>query len=102
METLISKRPTLEQLAIAEERKAKKAKVDAPAAAVDQGKGQILARKWIQLPAVEYKESMKPVKVTDLECLCISLFPCHARLVMCVYSSYLHNVLFVSDVVFQG
>jgi RNA exonuclease NGL2 len=58
-------RPTPEQLALSEQRKAKKAKLSATAAhaPVDETKGSILARKWIQLPITPDIEIGQRVKV---------------------------------------
>lgn len=58
--------PTLEQIALAEEKRAKRAKLAATiptapkAIVVDVVKGRILPRKWINLPTTEgSKESMR-------------------------------------------
>jgi hypothetical protein len=57
--------PTPEQLVLSEQRKAKKAKLSASAvpATIDETKGRILARKWVQLPIAPPIDVSRVVKV---------------------------------------
>ena len=48
--------PTAEQIALSQERKAKRAKSAIEKAAVEEDKGRILDRKWIQLRSTDGQE----------------------------------------------
>lgn len=91
--------PTPQQIALAKERKAKRAKISSSQA--DEAKGKILARKWVQLPVVEHQQDgTRRVKVMtwNVRALCPSHIAHSDNLPI---SSYLLNVLSVSNFVLQ-
>lgn len=57
--------PTPMQIALAEERKAKKVKLagTATASAIDDDKGRILSREWIQLQSTDNVDDVRHLKI---------------------------------------
>ena len=83
---------TPEQLALSEQRKAKRAKLKA--ATVDETKGHILRRKWVQLSVALDIDAYRPVKVMtwNVSASCSA----HNAFNNSLVYSYLRNVLSVS------